>query len=226
MASRIPWENRWLRVGVISTPAGLGLLASNPAGCDLVDLRIDMLISRGAPEGDLETTVRGAVPPLVLTFRAPAEGGAIPADDRLRLSVLTHLSRTGTAIDFEFALLPQAQNEMPRPIARGAVLILSAHCFDRELSVEELRERIAAMRRIPAKIYKFASLCNTLPALDALETVQRMHPGNTTLMGMGDLAAESRKRLPPAGARLLYGFLDEPTAPGQPAVSELPVPPG
>jgi len=225
MAARIPWGNRWLRVGVVSTPAGLGLLATNPAGCDLVELRIDMLISCGATAGDLETTVRGAIPPLLLTFRAPSEGGAIPADDRLRLRVLAHLCRAGTAIDFEYALLPQIQNQAPEPIARGAVLILSAHCFDQELSAEELEERIAAMHRIPAKIYKFASLCNTPAALDALETVQRQHPHDTTFMGMGDLAAESRKRLPPAGARLLYGFLDQPTAPGQPPVAELPPPP-
>lgn len=225
MAARIPWHNRWLRVGVISTPGGLRLLRSHPAECDVVELRIDLLVSRGATHGDLQSTVRCAVPPLLFTFRSPAEGGAIPVNDRLRMATLARLSRAGTAVDFEYALLPDEHMERGRPIAQGAVLILSAHCFDRELSEQQLEDRIAAMRHVPAKIYKFASLCNSPKALDALETVQRRHPQDTTLMGLGELAAESRKRLPAAGARLIYGFLDKPSAPGQPPASQLPPPP-
>jgi len=225
MAARIPWRNQWLRVGVISTPGGLRLLSSHPKACDIVELRIDMLIARGATQGDLQSVVRSAVPPLLFTFRSPAEGGAIPADDRLRMKILAQLSRAGTAVDFEYALLPEDFIENRKAIARGAVLILSAHCFERELSEHELEERLAAMRRIPAKIYKFASLCNTEAALGALEAVQRRHPHDTTFMGMGERAEESRRRLPPAGARLLYGFLDKPSAPGQPPASHLPVPP-
>lgn len=214
-----------MRVGVVSTPRGLGHLAASPSSCDVVELRIDMLVSAGATQGDLESAVSRAVPPLLLTFRAPAQGGVIQADDRLRMDVLARLSRAGTAIDFEYSLLPSGQAGAPRPVARGAVLILSAHCFERELTADELEERISAMRRVPAKIYKFASLCNTPAALDALEAVQRHHPHDTALMGMGELAAESRTRLLPAGARLLYGFLDEPSAPGQPPASALPAPP-
>ncbi len=225
MAARIPWENRWLRVGVISTPGGLPHLAAAPACCDVVELRIDMLVSAGATEGDLESSIGAAVPPLLLTFRAPDQGGTIQANDRLRMDILSRLSRAGTAIDFEYSLVPTSQSGTPKPIALGAVLVLSAHCFDRELSQDELEERIAAMRRIPAKIYKFASLCNTPAALDALEAVQRRHPKDTALMGMGELAGESRLRLPTAGARLLYGFLDKPSAPGQPPASELPAAP-
>lgn len=225
MAAPIPWRKRWLRVGAVRTPAGLAHVANPPASCDVVALHIDSLLSAGLDERDLEPIIKDAATPLLLTFATPADGATVPADDRRRIDVLTRLSRSGTAIDCEFSLLPANQAGAPQPVARGAVLVLSAHSFDHELSADEIEARLAAMRRIPAKIYRLACPCNTPAALDAMEHVQRRHPNDTALMGLGQLAAESRKRLPAAGSRLLYGFLDEPSADGQPHASELPAPP-
>jgi 3-dehydroquinate dehydratase-1 len=207
-----------LRVGAVRTPAGLAHVANPPACCDVVALHIDSLLSAGLDERDLEPIIKDAAAPLLLTF-------ATPADDRRRIDVLSRLSRSGTAIDCEFSLLPANQAGAPQPVARGAVLVLSAHSFDSELSADEIEARLAAMRRIPAKIYRLACACNTPAALDVMEHVQRRHPNDTALMGLGQLAAECRKRLPAAGSRLLYGFLDEPSADDQPHASELPAPP-
>lgn len=224
IAARIPWKKPCLRIGVVSTPAGLSWLQALPGVCDVVEVRIDRLLHAGLSRDEIGRAIESAAPPLLLTFRAATEGGAASgATDIERHELLTRWARPDDAIDFEHASLAAMLSHASGPCHNGAPLILSSHYFGRELTAAAIESQLALMRRIPARIYKIAALCTTESALDALEQAQRRQPGDVALMGTGALAAASRQGLPRAGARLVYGYLDSATAPGQPPASELTV---
>jgi 3-dehydroquinate dehydratase-1 len=48
------------------------------------------------------------------------------------------------------------------------------------------------------------------------------HPGwPLAVMGLGPYASQSRSVLTALGSRLIYGYLDQPAAPGQPSAAEV-----
>jgi 3-dehydroquinate dehydratase-1 len=115
-----------------------------------------------------------------------------------------------------FSNLTQALHKKKIP------LILSSHFFNQSPPFTQLQNRLTQMQKYPATIYKLASRCHTMPQLlTLLQTQLQFAKNSVTCMGMGKLASLSRKLLPLLGAKLIYGYLDEPTAPGQPEVKTL-----
>jgi 3-dehydroquinate dehydratase-1 len=100
--------------------------------------------------------------------------------------------------------------------------ILSAHFFEHTPPDDELASLLESMAAKKPDIIKVACRCNSSADLGRLAVLQHLNRKlPLALMGMGELGRISRTMLPLLGARLVYGWLDAPTAPGQPSVSEL-----
>ena len=71
-------------MGTISTEAGLGNLANPPAGIDLAEVRLDLLLSKGVEPEKILTAMAKKEVPILLTLRTREEGGSFNWRSRLR----------------------------------------------------------------------------------------------------------------------------------------------
>jgi len=213
---------RFRRVGVISTRKGLPLLAQRKLDCDFVEVRLDYLLAAGVPASAVQDALCATRYSVILTLRAPDEGGQVEVSDKERIEILHPLLPCTDAVDVEFAHAKPMKKMLAEASSRGVSLILSAHFFDEAQTYSALTRRLRSMAKIPATVYKLASRCDTVDEMTALLRLQS-DCGHLPLavMGMGRMANESRQLLPLLGSKLVYGYLDKPTAPGQPSSSDL-----
>ncbi len=212
-----------LRVGVVATPKGLRFLRAPRVPCDLIELRLDHLLARAAPSGLVLDALAARRHPVLFTLRAPGEGGAVPVSDADRAAILPLFLPRIDALDVELAHATALAGALAAARARRIPLILSAHFFRKAPDAATLQATLRAMRLHRPGISKIAAFCPSQAALSVLLAVQREHRHrHVALMGMGPLAGESRIALAAAGACLTYGYLDAPTAPGQPSAASLP----
>ena len=206
-------------VGVVSTIKGLSKTSSDRLPCDWIEVRLDHLLARGVSPQAVREALETRRHPVLLTLRSPSEGGAIPLDDRQRCALLRPLLEWVDAVDLELAHVSRLplRGFLAEMRQHQVDLILSAHQFKGSWTPAGQVKILSAMNKYKPAVRKLALPCQTNDQLAALLLLQgrcKKHP--TALMGMGKLAAHSRQLLPLLGARLAYGFLDEPVAPGQP----------
>lgn len=204
-------------VGVVTRAATLERLGDASPPCDIVELRADLL----DPAVDwVPLLQRPRKVPLLLTIRHQREGGRWngPAPERAARyqGVLEHVE----AVDIEllageFAEVAALANRV------GKTLIASYHNFESTPRADHLRALISQAAERGADIVKLATWTATARDVDTLEALLNDKPPcPLAVMGMGPLGVESRLRLVLAGSCLVYGFLDEPTAPGQVSAEE------
>jgi 3-dehydroquinate dehydratase-1 len=223
--ARLPLPTRpgCIRVGVVATPAGLRLLSRVRVPCEIVELRLDRLLASGVTGTRLVEALSRRRHPVLATLRSHREGGALMMNDAQRAALVRALLPVVDALDVEHAARTAFASVLRAARAGGVPVVLSAHYFDRAPAPATLARRLAAMRRARPAIAKIAAHAGTLVELGNLLRLQASAPaGCVALMGMGPFAAPSRQLLPLLGARLVYGWLDEPTAPGQPSARDLP----
>jgi 3-dehydroquinate dehydratase-1 len=196
-------------------------LLRNPAeaGCDIVEVRLDVI----GWEGDWVDQCRAAEAsglPVILTIRHEAEGGQWrgPARERLALyqRALPHVS----AVDVELRSdIARAVVERARRL--GKTGILSFHDFERTPRLAELRAVLAEAQE-HATVAKITTMVHGEPELDTLRSLLAGRwKVPVCVMGMGPLGAKSRVALAALGSCLIYGYLDQPAAPGQLSAPEL-----
>lgn len=205
-------------------------------GADLVEYRIDTFTD---PKRVVELVERSPLP-CILTCRPTWEGGFYDGDEQTRISLFEHACmgvRKPAYLDVELAAFHRSANikqkvklvvdhpAQVRPTDTG--LILSSHDFEKR--PVDLYQRIEAMVADPAcRVVKLAWQARSLrDNIEAFEVVSHQYKPTIALC-MGEWGLPSRVLAKKFGALLTFATLDppagrapEPTAPGQPTVTEL-----
>ena len=116
-----------------------------------------------------------------------------------------------------------AINVMPvAPTGSGKTVVLSAHAIAKAAPEKQFARWTAQFEPRPRTILKIAARIQSwhdLQHLAALLVNHRDWP--IAVMGLGPYAAQSRSVLTALGSRLVYGYLDQPAAPGQPSAADV-----
>lgn len=219
---KINWNKPCLRVGTVITPDGMKRLAQPVAEADVLELRVDCLRAEGLEPEAIIKALKARRNPVLLTLRTTIEGGAYPWKSTERILLFEKLIPYADAVDLELVnmkyvhpLLQQARNEN-----RG--VILSSHSLNRKITFGKAVRIIEEFRKYRVQAYKLATLVRTQEDLKVLAQVLMEYPRlRLGLMGTGPLADVSRLVLPPLGSKLVYGYLDEPAAKGQPSLEQV-----
>lgn len=219
---RIPWSNDLLIVGCVLTRSGLAQLSHLRQDADLIELRIDALLQSETPKSAILRALRGRKTPVLLTLRTSDEGGQFNWKSTERISWFEELMPYADAIDVELRNVPALRPIIRQARHQGRGVILSAHSLKRKLTRARAERWIEAFSHHQANVYKMASVARTRKDLEVLVRLLLDYPRKRLApMATGPMAALSRVVLPALGARLVYGYLDEPAAPGQPSCAEL-----
>jgi 3-dehydroquinate dehydratase-1 len=199
-------------VGVVSRAETLLKLRSEAPRCEIIELRADLIGAR------LEAVLppdAPAQPPRILTVRCAREGGGWVGSENDRIGRYVDLLPRAQAVDVEIesgAFAPVAAAAR----AAGRRVIGSFHDFAATPDAARLHALIERAARDGADIVKIASWTATEDDVRRLEALLGdARPVPLAVMGMGPLGIASRLRLAVAGSCLVYGYLDEATAPGQ-----------
>lgn len=218
-----PHPDRPRVVGSLGEPGMLAACRAETAAaaCDLVEIRLDLLLAAGIPPSSRPWAHLDSLP-LLFTARCPEEGGAAGTTAAGREAALLAALPDAAWIDVELAsvgTMPRLMDEL----AGGDVPWLASHhdfsAVPAEDELDELRSRAAAAG---ASMFKVAAELGSDPAgIQVLAGFLRRSlaasPGlPVSVMGMGPLAPVSRLLLAQLGSVFNYGYLgDSPTAPGQ-----------
>ena len=205
---------RPLVVGSVSDMAAWNAAcAAETLPCDVVELRAD-----GLP-ADTDWAALASMQccrPVLVTVRHESEGGLRAMDTAERVRIARTLLPLASALDWEIAQLPAAQDLVAEAHAAGVPVIASAHDFEKTPALETLLEKEQTARSLGAHVAKFAFRLHRAEDMMTGVELLRRASGCTTAMGMGPLGAVSRLLYAQHGACLVYGYLgDTPTAPGQ-----------
>lgn len=209
-------------VGVARRPDFFSQPVVGAPPCDCMEVRVDLAGS--AAEGWLRsaqsTTLRARVP-LLLTIRCAQEGGRWTGNEAERVAAYRALMSFVDAVDVEleseaFPSVAEAAR------ASGLCVIGSFHDFASTPDSARMQALVDLGERGPAHVIKLATWTQTESDVGRLEAVLRAKTTKpVAVMGMGPLGAAARLRLAAAGSALVYGFLDEASAPGQLSSAEL-----
>jgi 3-dehydroquinate dehydratase-1 len=182
---------------------------------DMLELRLDLM--EDDPLSILEAVKKVANIPISATVRWPAEGGEFKGSEGERLELLIRASAFADYIDVELrcGLLGKLLKTVERPI------IASYHDFSRTPARQELRSILAEMKNAGAEIAKIAA--TPIRLQDNLEILHLLLEADMPLcvIAMGRMGRHLRAVAPLYGSALTYGYVSQPTAPGQMSVSQL-----
>lgn len=189
------------------------------AACDAVEFRLDACPT-SVPELR-EALARNPLPAL-LTVRDPREGGMNNLGRTPRHALMLNLVEQVDLVDVEIVNLRIFQDVVENAHDEGVKVVGSFHDFKTMPPVARLEELIAEAKEGGADIVKLAVTVATVEDVAALGGLLTRFPDvPLSLVGMGRLGPVSRLLLGQVGSVLNYGYLDEPTVPGQWAAAEL-----
>lgn len=206
-----------LRLKTPAIVASLGADAERAArsaesqGADILEVRLDLL-----EDPDVIRDIRSTVSlPLMATNRISSEGGFFRGSEEQRIGILMNASRFSDIIDIE--LMAPGRDLLLENVS--CPVLISYHDFDGVPG--DVRSIIKGARSAGADVVKIAVTPRTmLEALDLLRILlDEDHP--LCVIGMGALGRHLRAVAPLYGSVLTYGYVTEPTAPGQMSVREL-----
>lgn len=206
-----------LIAGVISTPEAL---APSPSlrHCDVVEVRYDQL-GMPLPEALKAISTIRPLCPVLFTHRWQAEGGRADDDEartRIYAQAIPHVDLIDIEANSQFGEVVVAQANKAQTVP-----LLSFHDFSAMPPVADLEALVSRIRRLGA-VPKLAVTADSEAACDQLEAfllAQCQTP--ICVIGMGAAAQHTRVHFPRLGSCLTYGYLDTPSAPGQPSCAEL-----
>jgi len=214
----VPWKNTPLVVGTISTASGLSHLIEAPEGVDLVEVRLDLLLSKGVSPDKIQEAMSNRSVPTLLTLRTRDEGGSFNWRSRQRVLFFLKFIPFADVVDLELINLPRLSRVLRMVRRTKRDLIVSSHSLKRKLTTLRLRRLLSQFRKTRARLYKIVGLARRKRDLLTLaEPLLNQSHMRLAIMASGPLATASRLSLPALGSRLLYVHLDEPAAPGQPS---------
>ncbi|KAB2639147.1 MAG: type I 3-dehydroquinate dehydratase [Verrucomicrobia bacterium] len=184
--------------------------------CDVAEIRLDVLLSRGLePTPGLWRQLAGV--PLLFTARRNDEGGAMALAATQRAALLATVLDDAACIDVELASHAAMGDILAEARRRAIPWIASCHDFEKLPATAVLAAAAQQARAAGAAVFKVAAQLNTLEDVLRLAQFQLSQQGlPLATMGMGALAPASRLLCAQCGSVLNYGYLGTtPTAPGQ-----------
>jgi len=215
-------ETHPLVLGTVTTRPGLRCLARKKLPADAIEVRVDTLLAEKVPVGEIEAALRKKKHPVLLTLRIPAEGGQRAWKTAERRALFLRLLPHVEAIDVELATARAMQPVIDEARRTGKTVVLSAHAIQKPAPPAQVARWVKQFDHQPRTILKIAARIKSWRDLQQLAALLVNHPGwPLAVMGLGPYAAQSRAVLAALGSRLVYGYLDEPAAPGQPPAAQV-----
>lgn len=192
------------------------LTVSSDVTCDIIEARLDMMQKREIEALSYCEKIETHGKPVIVTIRLAAEGGKWAADDDSRKNLFYNALETVSAIDVELRseLLPQLYTV---GTSKNKLIIISFHDFNKTPKLLELNTLLKKVKMFPSAVLKIAVRTETTEELECIKTFLRsVRDRKICMLCMGNLAKESRVKLPAIGSCLTYGYIDQPVAPEQP----------
>jgi 3-dehydroquinate dehydratase-1 len=213
-------ETHPIVLGTITTAAGLRCLARKKLPADAVEVRVDALLAKKMPVEKIEAALRTKKHAVLLTLRIPSEGGQVAWKVKERLELFLRLLPNVEAIDVELATARAMRLVIEKARCAGKTVVLSAHAISKPASPAQIARWVGRLPPLPATILKIAVRIMSWRDLQRLAALLVNHPGwPIAVMGLGPYAAQSRATLTALGSCLVYGYLDQAAAPGQPSAA-------
>ncbi len=201
-------------VGSFGSAAALrdSSLAILQAGCDIAEIRLDLLAAEGADTGHRAWRHLEGFP-LLFTARRQDEGGALALDAKARVALLEVALADASLIDVEVAGI----REMGDLLDGRVPWVASMHDFEKLPGRDLLEAALRTAVDAGAACFKVAAMIRSPSDIVRLTEFQNAnHEIPVATMGMGPLAPVSRLLCAQYGSALIYGFIGAtPTAPGQ-----------
>jgi 3-dehydroquinate dehydratase I len=215
-------ETHPLVLGTVTTASGLRALGRKSLAADAVEVRVDALLAENVPVEEIATALRTKKHPVLLTLRIPAEGGRRVWKVAERRALYLRFLPDVEAIDVELATASAMQAVIAEARRAGKTVVLSAHAIEKPASAAQVARWVEQFDPQPRTILKVAAQIKSWRDLQQLAAVLVNHSDwSVAVMGLGPHAAQSRGALTALGSRLIYGYLDQPAAPGQPSAAEM-----
>ena len=209
-------------IGSVMTPAGLRVLARKQIPADAVEVRVDALLAKKVTPDEIEAALKARKHPVLLTLRIPPEGGHRPWKVAERRELYLRLVPHVEAIDVELATAKAMESVIAAARKSGKTVVLSAHAIKKPATAAQMAAWVGGFNAQSKTILKVAAQIKTWRDLQQLAAILINRPEwPVAVMGLGPYAAQSRSVLTALGSRLVYGYLDEAAAPGQPSAAEV-----
>jgi 3-dehydroquinate dehydratase-1 len=207
-----------LLVGVADRPAAVERYAAlDPAArvADVVEARLD-LFDAPTLDGCAEACARleAAGTPVLVTLRTAAQGGRFVGGEADRLARFRAALAVASWADVEDDAPIAAEVAALAGARPAGQIVVSHHDFALTPPLEALLGIVDRCRIVAGAIAKLATAVRTEADRDALRAVLARRPDRTCVIGM-EPGEGLRIELPARGSLLAYGYLDQPTAPGQ-----------
>jgi len=209
-------------LGTVTTSAGLRGLSRKAIPADAIEVRVDALLAEKVPVEKIEAALKSRKHPVLLTLRIPPEGGQIAWKVKERRELFLRLLPHVEAIDVELATAHAMQPVIDEARRTGKTVVLSAHAIHKPATPAQVARWVTQFSPLPATILKVAARIKSWRDLQQLAALLVNYPGSSiAVMGLGPYASQSRSVLAALGSRLVYGYLDQAAAPGQPSAAEV-----
>lgn len=182
---------------------------------DLIEVRLDL--EEGDPLSTLKEVRLAASKPIIATNRLAAEGGGFKGSERERIEMLRRASDYADYVDIE--LRAELRDELMERVNKP--FVVSYHDFNGMPDLEDMKSILEEMKGTGAAIAKIAVTPSSLK--DNLKILVFLLEADMPLcmIAMGEMGRHLRAVAPLYGSALTYGYVSQPTAPGQMSVSEL-----
>lgn len=199
-------------------------IASSVRDADLIEIRADAIkeISPRRVIELLREVKKVSGKDVILTVRPLKEGGLYQGTEDDRRFILEAGLEETDYVDLELDT-SQLEGLVKKASETGVKTIISHHNFEstpsREIMLSLLKREFNAGADIAKLAVKARTMEDVLNLLSV--TVEASREGNICTIAMGNLGKIARVAAPFFGSTLLYGYVSNPTAPGQLSVSEL-----
>jgi len=209
-------------LGTVITAPGLRLLSRQSLPCDAVEVRVDALLAAKVSAETIEAALANRKHPVLITLRIPPEGGHRPWKVKERRELYLQLLPHADAIDVELATAKAMQPVIAEARRLAKTIIFSAHAIKKPAPPAQIARWVAQFDHQPRTILKIAAQIKSWRDLQQLAALLVNHPEwPLAVMGLGPYAGQSRSVLTALGSRLVYGYLDQAAAPGQPSAADV-----
>ncbi|MCS3923552.1 type I 3-dehydroquinate dehydratase [Methanosalsum natronophilum] len=199
-------------------------ICAKKMGATALEFRIDLMEPYSVEElMKLITSIKDKTElTCIATNRSSIEGGSWKGSENERLSILSSISSRVDYIDLELSTDEQVLVEVIKEIKKNkSKVILSYHNFESTPPNSDLQHLINRSATLRADITKIAVMPLGKEDVIRLLQVTLNTEHKICAISMGEIGKHSRIIAPIYGSVLTYGYVNNPTAPGQVRIDKL-----
>jgi 3-dehydroquinate dehydratase-1 len=198
----------------------LPMKKKSPRLFDIVEMRVDLFsISDDALLSFADSL---SCYPTIATIRSKCEGGDFRFSERKRFALFQKIIPHVSAVDIELSSKTILSDVIQSARNQKKIVMVSYHNFNKTPPRVELDRIFNQAKSAGADMVKVAAFANGDQDIQRLARFTIEHAGqNIVTIAMGEKGEISRLFFPALGSLFTYGYLGEPTAPGQMDCREL-----